>query len=220
MCCIAQHEKFSSNHLRNQNLPTQTSCNCMNTNLLTHDYHRRLWLETFTPKLTPTLDQKAVAGLACNICRFSDTILDGDDHLLCKYWSASPKLRENMLAETPLTACMGVQDNNTVVIHCPSLITCSYNPKDESTSHLDAIVWKMSEMAIAGFKDLNLHELNDWDFSSQYLRDWVTHVSPKTQEGITDTIQLPAMITSNEIRIEKYSEQTWTLVRHIPLLPF
>lgn len=75
-------------------------------------------------------------------------------------------------------------------------------------------------MVIAGFKDFKINELNACDFSDQNLRNWVTHVSSKTKEGFAEIIPLPTKIVSNATRIEKLSEQTWILLRHMLLLPF
>ena len=62
---------------------------------------------------------------------------------------------------------MGVVANkHTVVMHFPLLIQRACNPQDKSTSHPDATFGKIKEMAIAGFKDLNLHELNACDLSA------------------------------------------------------
>ena len=45
----------------------------------------------------------------------------------------------------------------------------SYNLQDKSTSHPDATVGKINEVLISGFKELNLHELSTFDFSTQYI---------------------------------------------------
>ena len=136
----------------------------------------------FPEKLTPTIKLKVASGLAWNT--FS-----------------SPKLRENILAETPPTAHMVVAANkHTVLTHYASLITRSSNPQEKSTSHPDAIVGNNNEILI-------------------WLHDWVSCVSPKTQEGFEDIIQLPTMLVSDTTCIDKSSEQTWTLVRHILFLP-
>ena len=62
-------------------------------------------------------------------------------------------------------------------------------------------------MAIAGFKDLKLYELNTCDFSTQCLCDWVTHVSSKIEEAFTDTIPLFTMLTYNATCTNKNAEK-------------
>ena len=72
-----------------------------------------------------------------------------------------------MLAENSPIAHMGVVANkHIVVMHYPSLITHSYNPHDRSSSRPDTTVGKLNDMAIVGFKDLNLHVLNAYNFST------------------------------------------------------
>ena len=179
------------------------------------------WLETFPPKLTPAVKQKVTADIVHNTYIFYDVIPDGDDHPLCKHWNASSKVRENMLAENPPIAHIGVTaTKHTIVTHCPSLIKLSWNPHDESTSHPDATIGKKNEMAIVGFKCLDLHGMNAYDFSMQNLRNWVTLVSPKTKEAFTDTIPLTTMLATNATWMNKSSEKTCTLACYVPILPF
>ena len=65
---------------------------------------------------------------------------------------------------------MGVTaTKHTVCMHCPLLITCSWNPHDKSTSYPEVIVGKKSDIAIVSLKDLIFHGLNTCKFSSQYL---------------------------------------------------
>ena len=117
----------------------------MNTNLLACASHHRLWLETFPAKLTPTLKLKASAEISCNTFRFSYDVPDSDSHLLYKNWSTSLKLRETMLTKDSPTVHMGVIDNkHAVIMHCPSLITRSYNLQDKYTSHPDSTVGKIN----------------------------------------------------------------------------
>ena len=102
----------------------------------------------------------------------------------------------------------------------PSLIQRACNPTDKLTSHPDAIVGKMKEEAIAGFKGLNPNELNTCDFSSQCFSDCVTRASPKTGVGLKHFIKLPTTLSPHATCIDKSSKQTWALSRHIPLILF
>ena len=130
----------------------------MNTNLLTHYSHHRRQIETFTTKLTPSLKLKETAGLTHNTFRFYDDVSDSYNQPLCKCWSVWPKPRENILAENPPTAHVGVTSNkHKAFMNYPSLSTHSCNPKERCTYHPDDIVGKTNEMTMAGIKDLNLH---------------------------------------------------------------
>ena len=46
------------------------------------------------------------------------------------------------------------------------------------------------------------------------------HLRPPPKEGFIDTIPLPTMLAPKVACIDESSEQTWTLVRHMLLLPF
>ena len=156
----------------------------MSTNFLICAWHHRLWLETFPSKLRPAAKLKAAARLVCSTFKFSDDRQ--------KFWSALPKLRETIFTENLPTAHMGVVANKyRVVMHCPYLITRSWNSQDKSTSYLDATVSKTNEIAITGFKDLNLHELNAYDFSAQNLHYWTTQVSPKNRKAFQTPSHYP-----------------------------
>ena len=78
----------------------------------------------------------------------------------------------------------------------------------------------MEEVEIVGFKGLHLNELHACYFSNQHLRDYTTHVSSNTGEGLKDCIMISTILAPHATYIDKASEQTWILVRNIPLLPF
>ena len=83
------------------------------------------------------------------------------------------------------------------------------------------MVAKKIKMGVVGLKDLNLCKLRTFNFSAQYLHDWVIQVPPPQRlEGCTDTMPLPTILAHNETCIDKSSEQTRTLVHHNPLIPF
>ena len=114
-----------------------------------------------------------------------------------------------MLAENAPTVCVELTaTKRTVFIHCPPLISRSYNSYDKSTSHPDAIVGKKNEIETLGFKDRNLYGLSAYDFSPQKLRDWVTYVSPNTWVGLVDCTTQLTMLAPHERHINKISEQT------------
>ena len=80
-------------------------------------------------------------------------------------------------------------------MHLLSLIQRAYDPQDKNASQPNSTVCKFYQMATEGFKYLNLHELNDYDFSVQCLRNWVTHMSPATADNHVDrTLPLPEII--------------------------
>ena len=144
----------------------------MKTNFLACAFHHVRWLEKFPAKLALVAKLKVAAGLACNIFKLSNEVTESENHPIWKCWSASLKQRETVIAKNPPTALMGdAAIKRTVVMYFPSLIQRACNPQDKLTSHPYDIASKINEAAVLGFKDLNIYELNAWDFSTQCLCD-------------------------------------------------
>ena len=91
---------------------------------------------------------------------------------------------------------------------------------DNLASHPDAIVDKMNEAAIAGFKGLHLDELHAYGFSDRHLHDWVTHIPLNTRMDLACYIKLPKNLVNHGETVDKSSGTPWCLTCYIPLLPF
>ena len=104
-----------------------------------------------------------------------------NDYLLLQHWSATPVELKVIMTNQPPTSVLGFHaEKKTLVMQLPTLIKRPCIPKDNDLSHSPTIFCEKHEIALLGFINLGLNEQEACDFPEDFLRYWLTHVSPTT----------------------------------------